>query len=54
MKLTDAPTNRHDFSYGPEDTAADVVKNMRHLRPAFELRQKWHYNNLVKCLFNAF
>ena len=31
------------------DSALDILRRMRHLRPAFELREKWHYNNLV-CL----
>ncbi|KAI0063209.1 beta-lactamase/transpeptidase-like protein [Artomyces pyxidatus] len=36
---------RHDFSHGPTDTPATVVRDLRHLRPAFELRQQWSYNN---------
>ncbi|KAI0063206.1 beta-lactamase/transpeptidase-like protein [Artomyces pyxidatus] len=36
---------RHDLSYGPTNTSATVVKNLRNLRPAFELREQWSYNN---------
>ncbi|KAI9067465.1 beta-lactamase/transpeptidase-like protein [Trametes sanguinea] len=36
---------RHDYSYRPGDTAEDVVLRMRHLPPAYELREKWSYNN---------
>ncbi|KZT69403.1 beta-lactamase/transpeptidase-like protein [Daedalea quercina L-15889] len=36
---------RHDYSYAPGDTLHGLVKNLRNLRPAYELRQKWSYNN---------
>ncbi|EPS99303.1 hypothetical protein FOMPIDRAFT_114665 [Fomitopsis schrenkii] len=36
---------RHDFSYAPGDTPQGIVNNLRNLRPAYELRQKWSYNN---------
>lgn len=36
---------RHDYSYGPSDSPEDVILRMKHLRPAFELREHWHYNN---------
>ncbi|KAG2063760.1 beta-lactamase transpeptidase-like protein [Suillus decipiens] len=35
----------HDFSYGPHDSLKDDVLRMRYLRPAFELREQWSYNN---------
>ncbi|KAG1859372.1 beta-lactamase/transpeptidase-like protein [Suillus subalutaceus] len=35
----------HDFSYGPHDSPRDDVLRMRHLRPSFELREQWSYNN---------
>ncbi|KAJ7485554.1 beta-lactamase/transpeptidase-like protein [Mycena latifolia] len=35
----------HDLSYGPDDSARDVVVRMRHLRAAYELRQVNEYNN---------
>ncbi|OSC96792.1 beta-lactamase/transpeptidase-like protein [Trametes coccinea BRFM310] len=38
---------RHDYSYRPGDNAEDVVLRMRHLPPAYELREKWSYNNQV-------
>ncbi|KII86430.1 hypothetical protein PLICRDRAFT_44025 [Plicaturopsis crispa FD-325 SS-3] len=41
---------RHDHSYGPSDTALDVVRRMKYLRPAHELRQKWAYNNQMYAL----
>ncbi|KAG1735692.1 beta-lactamase/transpeptidase-like protein [Suillus paluster] len=36
---------RHDYSYGPYDSAKDAVMRLRYLRPAFELREQWSYNN---------
>ncbi|TFY55723.1 hypothetical protein EVG20_g9215, partial [Dentipellis fragilis] len=41
---------RHDWSYGPYDTAEDVVKRMKHLRPAYEFREQFSYNNLFYML----
>ncbi|KIJ64017.1 hypothetical protein HYDPIDRAFT_91246 [Hydnomerulius pinastri MD-312] len=38
---------RHDYSYGPLDTAQDAVTRLRYLRPAFELREQWSYNNIM-------
>lgn len=38
---------RHDFAYGPHDTPLDVVRRLKHLRPAFELREHWSYNNIM-------
>ncbi|CCL99818.1 uncharacterized protein FIBRA_01842 [Fibroporia radiculosa] len=35
----------HDYSYVPGNTPRDVVKNLRNLRPAYELRRQWSYNN---------
>ena len=37
----------HDFSYVVGDTAADVVRRMGNLSSAYELREKWSYNNQV-------
>lgn len=48
-KLRLTTINRHDLAYKPTDKALDVVRQMRYLRPAFELRQTWHYNNLVRA-----
>ena len=39
---------RHDHSYLPGDTSEDVVRRMRFLRTAYELREKWSYNNQVR------
>ncbi|KAH9855877.1 beta-lactamase/transpeptidase-like protein [Lenzites betulinus] len=38
---------RHDYSYRPGDTAQDVLRRLRHLPPAWDLREKWSYNNLM-------
>ena len=36
---------RHDLTYQPTDTPLDVIRRQRKLRTAFELRQRFHYNN---------
>ncbi|EIW63119.1 beta-lactamase/transpeptidase-like protein [Trametes versicolor FP-101664 SS1] len=41
---------RHDFSYAVGDTAQDIVLRMRHLRTAYELREKYSYNNQMFML----
>ncbi|KAI0363941.1 beta-lactamase/transpeptidase-like protein [Pilatotrama ljubarskyi] len=41
---------RHDYSYVPGDTTTDVVLRMKHLRTAYELREKWSYNNQMYML----
>ncbi|GBE87212.1 hypothetical protein SCP_1004590 [Sparassis crispa] len=41
---------RHDFSYSFQDTSLDVVKRLRYLKPAFELREQWYYNNQMYVL----
>ncbi|KAF9233586.1 beta-lactamase/transpeptidase-like protein, partial [Melanogaster broomeanus] len=38
---------RHDLSYGPLDTPHDFLTRLRYLRPAFELREQWSYNNIM-------
>ncbi|KAI0063204.1 beta-lactamase/transpeptidase-like protein [Artomyces pyxidatus] len=38
---------RHDYSYGPTDSTSTVLKKLQSLRPAFELREQWTYNNMV-------
>ncbi|KAJ3550437.1 hypothetical protein NM688_g5077 [Phlebia brevispora] len=40
----------YDLSYKPTDTPLDVVKRMRHLKPTFELRQQYQYNNQMYML----
>ena len=40
----------HDHSYRPGDAPEDVVRRMRELRTAYELREKWSYNNQVRPL----
>ena len=46
-------SRRHDLSYAPEDSARDVVLKLKYLRPAFELRQRYHYNNEVSASWNT-
>ncbi|KAH8116769.1 beta-lactamase/transpeptidase-like protein [Phellopilus nigrolimitatus] len=41
---------RHDGSYGPHDSITDVIRRMKFLRPAYELRQKFSYNNQMYML----
>lgn len=45
---------RHDYSYQPGDTPQGVVRNLRNLRPGYELRKKWSYNNQVLGSLNAY
>ncbi|KAJ7262737.1 beta-lactamase/transpeptidase-like protein [Mycena haematopus] len=35
----------HDGSYSPYDSPQDIVVRIRHLRAAYELRQRYEYNN---------
>lgn len=37
----------HDLSYGLLDAPIDLVRKLRYLRPQFELRKQWMYNNQV-------
>ncbi|OBZ74859.1 Penicillin-binding protein 4* [Grifola frondosa] len=41
---------RHDFSYKADDTPADVMRRLRYLKPAYELREQWSYNNQMYVL----
>ena len=43
--------DRHDNSYGPFDTPKGIVLGLRNLEPYYELRENWHYNNLVRTWF---
>ncbi|KAI9567885.1 beta-lactamase/transpeptidase-like protein [Boletus coccyginus] len=38
---------RHDASYRLSDTPRDVIARLKYLRPAFELREQWSYNNIM-------
>ena len=38
---------RHDYAYSREDTATTVLARLDQLRPAFELRERYSYNNIV-------
>jgi hypothetical protein len=31
-------------------TLSEIITRMRYLRPAFELREHWHYNNIVRIV----
>ncbi|KAI0320012.1 beta-lactamase/transpeptidase-like protein [Amylostereum chailletii] len=37
----------HDFSYDRSDSHASLLHKIRHLRPAFELRERYSYNNMM-------
>ncbi|KAI0776633.1 beta-lactamase/transpeptidase-like protein [Trametes elegans] len=41
---------RYDFSYKPWDTTSDLLARMQNLRIAYELREKWSYNNQMYVL----
>ena len=41
---------RNDYSYKPNNSVSDVTRNLRNLRPTFELREQWQYNNQVRPL----
>ncbi|KZP12157.1 beta-lactamase/transpeptidase-like protein [Athelia psychrophila] len=36
---------RHDLSYGPSLTSSEFVSRLRYLRPSYELREQFSYNN---------
>ncbi|KAF7373511.1 Beta-lactamase domain-containing protein [Mycena sanguinolenta] len=38
---------RHDLSLGISDTALDIIKRMKYLKPSAEFRSKFQYNNLM-------
>lgn len=42
----------HDLSYGPGHTTTtfDIVKRMKYLKPSYELREKYQYNNQMFML----
>lgn len=39
---------RHDHAYSRNDTSASVLSRIRDLRPAFELRERYSYSNIVR------
>src|SRR5712672_1648064 len=39
----------HDLSYKVNSTLDSVTRNLRNLRPTYELRQHFLYNNQVRC-----
>ncbi|KZP01789.1 beta-lactamase/transpeptidase-like protein [Calocera viscosa TUFC12733] len=39
--------NRHDFSYNTDLGLDELVHNLRYLRPSYEFRVQWQYNNLM-------
>ncbi|KAJ6463410.1 beta-lactamase/transpeptidase-like protein [Mycena sanguinolenta] len=38
---------RHDISVGISDTALDIIKRMKYLKPSAEFRSKFQYNSLM-------
>ncbi|KAI0742466.1 beta-lactamase/transpeptidase-like protein [Daedaleopsis nitida] len=46
--LSGLPGN--DYAYARGDTAEDIVRRMSSLRTAYELREKWSYNNQMYML----
>ena len=38
---------RHDYSYSRDDTSESVLVRLRDLRPAYELRERYSYSNIV-------
>ncbi|KAI0640979.1 beta-lactamase/transpeptidase-like protein [Trametes meyenii] len=41
---------RYDYTYAPGDSTHDILLRMRDLRTAYELREKWSYNNQMFVL----
>ncbi|KAI0708815.1 beta-lactamase/transpeptidase-like protein [Cerioporus squamosus] len=41
---------RHDYAYAPGDTPEAVIRRMKDLRTAYELRENWSYNNQMFML----
>ncbi|KAH9180223.1 beta-lactamase/transpeptidase-like protein [Lactarius sanguifluus] len=39
---------RHDFAYKRNHSTLDVIRNLRNLRPSYEFREKFSYNNQVR------
>ncbi|KAI0346460.1 beta-lactamase transpeptidase-like protein [Trametopsis cervina] len=40
----------YDYTYAGSDSPLDVIHRMRHLRPTFELRERFQYNNMMYML----
>jgi hypothetical protein len=32
----------------------DIIRRMRHLRPAYAFREHWHYNDIVRATYPLF
>jgi hypothetical protein len=43
----------HDSSFKPNYSVRDVTKNLRNLRPTFELREHYQYNNQVMTFYSS-
>ncbi|KAH9925641.1 beta-lactamase/transpeptidase-like protein [Epithele typhae] len=41
---------RHDMAYSRQDTPKSVIKRMKHMRPYYELRERYSYNNQMFML----
>jgi hypothetical protein len=47
LLCADARRGRHPLTYTNETSRAELIARMPLLRPTFELREQWHYSNLV-------
>lgn len=41
---------RSDNALDPNTDILDTIKRLQYLRPAYELREKWCYSNIVRVL----
>lgn len=41
---------RSDNALDPNTDIMDTIKRLQYLRPAYELREKWCYSNIVRVL----
>ena len=41
--------DRHEFSYARDDTPLTLIRRLRYLKPTYEPRQQWFYNNQVRA-----
>ncbi|KAH9048267.1 beta-lactamase/transpeptidase-like protein [Lactarius hengduanensis] len=48
LYLKNSNNHRHDFAYKRNHSTLNVTRNLRNLRPSYELREKFSYNNQVR------
>lgn len=46
--MLDTVIFRHDLMYSHSDAISHIVKRMRHLKPAYEFRERYCYTNIVR------